>query len=572
MERLGKYILVERIASGGMAEVWRGASFGSSGFSRVLAIKRLHPHLSADPVITASMVQEAKLVSVLNHPNIVEVLDLGRAGGQHFIAMEYVSGRALSQVLVGALTSGVQLPAPFCVHVVTEALGGLHHAHTRTDSDGKPLNIIHRDVSPQNILVGYDGRVLLTDFGLAKAATSEDTTRVGRVKGKPGYLSPEVLKGQKADRRVDVYAMGVVLHELFTMRPMRARHEDRAILREVMAGGFPRFNEVGVDVPDAVAQVVYRALAPNPDERWPDAQSFRDALRDAAEAQGWSWSGVKTATFLAELFADEMAREAERETRIRKELERLAAEHAPELSRVARAAAGDDVGRSARRWALIAVPLILLSGVASAVAVRSWMSPPPQPAPPSPAPPPVATPAPPPQPPPAHRIIPVDTVPTGATVRLGDVVVGTTPTSITLEAGQPVQLHLELSGHDSVRQELTAEDAPPRLKFHLVERQAAPTPTVEGPSRPSRERPTRTTRAKEPQKREEGGFLSVASRPWANVIVDGRATGLFTPVVDLPISAGRHVVRLENPELKLSAQEIVVVKPGAKVRVVKALK
>jgi len=309
MEQFGRYILLERIAEGGMAEVFRAAVVGSAGFNKIVAIKRILPHLAKDESFVAMLVDEAKIAATLVHPNILQVMDLGDHKGVYFIAMEFVVGRSLDAVIHRAQQKGLSLPPEFCASVIRDALQGLNYAHKKTDSFGSPAGIIHRDISPQNIMVGYDGSVRLADFGIARAAERTTHTVTGSIKGKPGYMSPEQVMGRAIDHRLDIYAMGVVLHEMLCMQRMRKGGTDAQVLVVVASGAFPTFEQQGVTVDPALAQVVYKALALDPANRWADAHTFSSALDEVSRAQGWHCGPTQIAQLMQHLFAPEIERE-----------------------------------------------------------------------------------------------------------------------------------------------------------------------------------------------------------------------------------------------------------------------
>ena len=215
----GSYELLDRIAEGGMAEVWRARSRGVAGFEKTVVIKRVLPSLMAKPGFADLLVREAKIAARLSHPRIVQIFDLGEENGSYFIAMEYVNGRDLGQAMAyrgGARNEGLSLPLR--VWIVAEAAGALDHAHRRRGDEGRPLAIVHRDVSPQNILLGYEGEVKVADFGIARA----DEAGLGRgedpkiLRGKYAYMSPEQARGEPLDRRSDIFSLGIVLYELLT--------------------------------------------------------------------------------------------------------------------------------------------------------------------------------------------------------------------------------------------------------------------------------------------------------------------------------------------------------------------
>ena len=227
-DRFGQYEILEKIASGGMAELYKAKRTGVEGFQKIVAIKKILPHLADDEEFVTMFADEAKLAAQLNHPNIIHIYDLGKiqAGG-YFIAMEYVDGRDLRGRSSSRrhATLGVPLPVPLAVYIASKVASALDYAHRRRDAEGHELNIVHRDVSPQNILISYEGDIKLCDFGIAKAASKASKTQSGALKGKIQYMSPEQAWGKPIDRRSDLFSLGVVLHELLTgERLFRGRH------------------------------------------------------------------------------------------------------------------------------------------------------------------------------------------------------------------------------------------------------------------------------------------------------------------------------------------------------------
>ena len=230
--RFGKYLLLERIGRGGMAEVYRSKTFGAAGFVKECAIKKILTSLLDDDQFVRMFIDEAKLTAFLNHPNIVQVLDLGEIDGHLFIAMEYVAGKDLLDVLARSARRGIRIPVELTLHIATEMLKGLDFAHKARDSKGEPMGIVHRDVSPSNILISYDGQVKVGDFGIAKSQLQSSKTEVGTQKGKTGYMSPEQVTGGVIDRRSDLFAAAVILFEMLTMtRLFKAKNDLEVISR-----------------------------------------------------------------------------------------------------------------------------------------------------------------------------------------------------------------------------------------------------------------------------------------------------------------------------------------------------
>src|SRR5262245_13846810 len=213
MRAIGRYALHDSIASGGMATVHLGRAMGDAGFARVVAIKRLHPHFAKDPEFRAMLLDEARLLARVRHPNVVSTLDVVASDDDLFLVLEYVEGESLGRLLRAAAARGDRAPPSVIASIVIDLLHGLHAAHEATDERGVALGIVHRDVSRQNVMVGADGVARMVDFGVAKAAGRAQVTREGQVKGKLGYMAPEQLRGAELDRRADVYATSVVLWE-----------------------------------------------------------------------------------------------------------------------------------------------------------------------------------------------------------------------------------------------------------------------------------------------------------------------------------------------------------------------
>jgi serine/threonine-protein kinase len=280
--RLGRYQLLAPIASGGMASVHLARQTGQAGFSRTIAIKLLHRHLVEDPEFVAMFQDEARFAARIRHPNVVDVYDVEWVDGELIIVMEYVEGASLQSLIRSARAQGRELARGCLLRVMHDALRGLHAAHELCDDAGEPLGLVHRDVSPQNILVGVDGVARVTDFGVAKARGRATSTRTGMVKGKLHYLAPEQLRGQPIDRRVDCFAAGVVLWECLTDRPLfRADHEAETMM-QVLQKSIPPPSSYAPGLGIALDRVCLRALERDPARRFASAAAFAEALEQAA--------------------------------------------------------------------------------------------------------------------------------------------------------------------------------------------------------------------------------------------------------------------------------------------------
>jgi serine/threonine protein kinase len=275
--RLGRYVLVERIGQGGMAEVFLARAEGMRGFEKIVALKVIREQLVDDAHHIALLLDEARLAATLDHPGIVQVFDVGAHGDEHYLTMEYIHGRDLRQLLKAAHGRG-GMPLPLAVLVVHEVALALHYAHTRTSPDGRPLGIVHRDVSPSNIMVSFEGAVKLTDFGIAKITANTTQTRTGTFKGKFGYMSPEQCLQQDVDARSDVFSLGIVLYELTTSRRAFAGDNPFVTLNRTVEARYDPPESIVPDYPAELSRIVACALSADRDDRHPDAKALADTL------------------------------------------------------------------------------------------------------------------------------------------------------------------------------------------------------------------------------------------------------------------------------------------------------
>jgi len=276
----GPYLLLRRVAVGGMAEVFMAKQGGIGDFEKVVAVKRLLPHMARDQELVEMFIHEAKVVAVLSHPHIVQIFGLGKISGGYYIAMEYVHGRDLRTIRQRAEERGVGVPMDIAVFIGARIASALAYAHQKTDDGGRPLRIIHRDVSPQNILVSYDGCVKLTDFGIARAVTRASATVHGLLRGKLAYMSPEQAHG-KSSLRSDIFSIGAVLYELLTgQRPIQGDSE-KTLLQALRSPSIFSARSLNPRIPESLDQVLTRALSPDPDQRFHDALHLQRALETA---------------------------------------------------------------------------------------------------------------------------------------------------------------------------------------------------------------------------------------------------------------------------------------------------
>jgi eukaryotic-like serine/threonine-protein kinase len=278
MQVLGRYTIYGKIASGGMASVHFGRLRGGEGFARTVAIKRLHPHLAEDPEFRSTLIDEARMAARIHHPNVVPTLDVVSEDRELLVVMEYVYGESVSRLWRLELARGRRIPLPIVSAIAAGALQGLHAAHEAKNDRGLPLGLVHRDVSPQNILVGVDGLSRVIDFGVAKAAGRLQTTREGTVKGKVAYMAPEQIGSGHVTRRADVYAMGVVVWEMLTGKRLFQGDNEASIIVKVLAGGGEKPSRHAPNLPSELDALVMRALAPNADDRFATALEMAEAL------------------------------------------------------------------------------------------------------------------------------------------------------------------------------------------------------------------------------------------------------------------------------------------------------
>jgi len=276
---IGRYALYDRIAAGGMATVHLGRLLGPVGFARTVAIKRLHPHFAEDPEFVSMFLDEARLAARIRHPNVVPTLDVVAVEGELFLVMDYVQGESLSRLIRVAASRNGRMPPAMVATIMTGVLHGLHAAHEAKGERGEPLGIVHRDVSPQNVLVGTDGVARVLDFGVAKAAGRVQTTREGQLKGKLAYMAPEQIGGKVA-RTTDVYAASVVLWEALTGERLFVGESEAEVMKQVLKGRIVAPSQRAPDIPAALDAITMRGLDADPSKRFPTAGAMAVALED----------------------------------------------------------------------------------------------------------------------------------------------------------------------------------------------------------------------------------------------------------------------------------------------------
>ncbi|HVY49827.1 MAG TPA: serine/threonine-protein kinase, partial [Minicystis sp.] len=293
--RLDRYELIGEIASGGMATVFLARLAGVGGFQRFVAIKRLHPHLAEEQEFVEMFLDEARLAAGIHHPHVVPIREVGTSDSGYYLVMEYIEGDTLARIVARALSGGSAVPRPILLRIVLDALAGLHAAHELTDSTGQLVQLVHRDCSPQNILVGVDGCSRITDFGVARATARLSTTRADRLKGKLAYMAPEQAKGESdIDRRADVFSMGIVLWEVLAGKRLFKGEHEAATLSRVLLDPIPRLAKIAPEVPQLFDELCAKALDRDVAKRFQSAAEFADALERAGReaASGTTEIGV----------------------------------------------------------------------------------------------------------------------------------------------------------------------------------------------------------------------------------------------------------------------------------------
>jgi hypothetical protein len=613
-QTLGKYEVLQRLAAGGMAEIFLARMVGVLGFDKLVVIKRILPHLAQRTDFIEMFLDEARIATTLNHANIVATHEVGVHGKSYFMVMEYLAGEDV-RAIVRALqhqAAGARLPLEHALLVASSVAAGLHYAHEKRDRDGKPFDIVHRDVTPQNVIVTYDGAVKLLDFGIAKASNRINETRSGSFKGKVPYMSPEQCRGEPLDRRSDIFSLWILLHEMTLCRRLFRGETDFQILKQIAEGPITRPRDVDPSYDERLQAIVMKALERDPERRFQTARELQEALEERAHDLRMRLSPLALADYMRALFAEKVGAwerasadgdrqklEAHFATMAAEREADLAAEEAggglspvycdPPPSDVQLSSLPDDEraprrGR-ARLW------LALLAATA-AVAVGGWhyrgeivakLRARPAAAAlvvPSVAPTELPTPemnetatANQTAPVAATAMMEVTTNPAGATLVLdGKTMAEKSPARLPVAAGVAHTLLVRATGKAGVAQrfmldageEATMEIDLRKAAHAAVKRSshsshapavAAPAPTLEV-ARPAPP-PTPTPKVGE-------GTLVIASSPWCNVSVDGVAKG--TTPLNVKLKAGAHEVVLANSEFKIRRTLTVEIEPGQTVR------
>src|SRR5262245_19557445 len=340
----GKYYLLERINVGGMAEVFRAKAFGVEGFERLVAVKKILPNIAEDEEFIAMFIDEAKIAVQLQHANIAQIFDLGKVEDSFFIALEFVRGRDLRAMFDRVRQRGETMPMPQACFVVMQVCEGLDYAHNKRDGQGQELHLVHRDISPQNVLVGFEGEIKLIDFGIAKAAGKASKTQAGILKGKFGYMSPEQVRGLPIDRRSDIFSVGIVLYELLTGERLFMGESDFSTLEKVRNVEILPPSSYNKKIPPELEKLVLKALARDPEDRYQNAIDLHDDLQSFLYSVGEFYSRKDLAAWMKKTFAIEIEEDSAKLEQYRQVVPPMAASN-EQVSRRAAVGGGPPAGR-----------------------------------------------------------------------------------------------------------------------------------------------------------------------------------------------------------------------------------
>ncbi|HOX44922.1 MAG TPA: protein kinase [Myxococcota bacterium] len=515
--KLGRYVLEELLATGGMAEIYRALLPAPvEEASKILVIKRVLPHLARNREFIDLFLDEARISVPLSHGNIVQMFELGEEDGDYFLAMEYVRGRDLDSALQRLRAKGEVMPLALALHIAAGVADGLDYAHTFRDAADRPAGIVHRDVSPHNILLGYQGEVKITDFGIAKARSRLHQTSQGIIRGKACYLSPEQAESRPLDGRSDQFSLGAVLWELLTGRRAFEGDSEVASLERVRAAEAPPPSRLRPELPPAVDGIVARALARAPEERFPSCRALAVELRRVQAQVEAAAPSQGLGDFLRGLFAAEITREIRTRGAREQLLERLA----PAQRLAATSLSTDE---------------ILRMGTVDMQAPVAREVPPPRKL--------------------GHRLLPAVGVFGGLLALLALALrwIGwPPPTDLTQDAGAPLAQDagapLAEDAGAPLAEDAGAPDAGPAERTDA----AAPTPGDPAPS------PADAGAAIE----EPPGFLNLNASPWAFVELDGQRLPGETPLFRVRVAPGPHRLRFFNPKLRIERTQAITVRSG----------
>ena len=543
---VGRFTLVTTLAQGGMAEIWLARQTGLKGFAKLMVIKRMINALQDDPDSVEMFLTEARLAAQLAHPHVVQISELGEQGGSLYIVMEYLDGEDLAVVRRTGQKHGLPLLDHYSTRLVAMAAEGLHYAHTLVGLDGKPLRIVHRDVSPQNLIVTFDGSVKVVDFGIAKPSSQH--TNSGKLKGKLAYMSPEQARGEPLDARSDVFSLGIVLFELVARTRLLPKMNDLELL--TFMGGtqdLPKPSERRADIPEGLEAIIVKAMQRRKEDRFQSARELQEALEEWMRKAGKSPSSGELADYLRTLFAKRIH---ERRQLIEAALSAdLTPSSAAHLQRLAQGEGSSSRSRTratgSRSRGLVAGVVALslvVGGLGVAVAKRASAA----------EETPVVVDAPakgtatarPPAVPPAPKpsSLVIDSMPRGATLVVDGVERGVAPVTLDKVDKGEHQIEAKLEGYSPATRTVNVEREGDRLMVEVA-LLALPAP---GPTDPPKTDPKKVKTPTRPAVA-AAGKLTLKTTPWTQVYLGKKKLG-DTPLVEVPLPAGRHTLRLVSPE------------------------
>jgi len=533
-----------------MAEIWLARQSGLKGFEKLVVIKRMVNALENNPEYIDMFLTEARLAAQLTHANVVQIYELGEEAGSLYIVMEYLDGEDLSVVRRTGQKHGLPLLDHYSAKLISMAAEGLHYAHTRTGIDGKALGIVHRDVSPQNLIATFDGGLKVVDFGIAKAAAQ--VTNSGKLKGKLAYMSPEQARGEPLDGRSDVYSLGIVLFELITRTRLLPRMNDLELL--TLMGStepLPRPSERRADVPPGLEAIVLKAMARKKEQRFHTAREMHEALEAWLRGSGKVASAGDLADYLRLVFTRRIHERRQLiETAMSTDLTPSSARHLSELAARQRKGTGSSASHSTTgrqdglpRVAVVALVVLSVVVVAIGAAIVKRMSDAAdQPVPPRVAPPAVVVVR---QPPAVPPVLVVETVPAGAALTIDGQEQGASPRTFESLGIGSHQVVANLEGYQSASKTVTLANPGERVMVDLALLPVPPPVVTPPPVDPVKPPVTRPPPKKKPV--EAPGKLTLKTTPWSTVYLGKKKLG-DTPLLNVPLPPGKHTLRLVNPD------------------------
>lgn len=533
----GKYTLMAKIGHGGMAEVYVAVATGIAGFQKLAVVKRIHPQLLEDAEFTHMFMDEARLAARLSHPNVVETYDVGEHDGIPFIAMEYMEGAPLDRIVKAVQRREERFDVPLAASLMIEVLRGLHYAHEVKDYSGKAIGVVHRDISPSNVFLTYQGEVKVIDFGIAKASTKLAETRTGQIKGKLSYMAPEQARGRGVDRRSDIWAVGVMLYEMCVGERLFKRDSEIETLQELLAADIDQLLEPGQGViPPPVLEVIRKSLQRDLNARWATAEEMSTELRKAldglgirpADLGGYASELLKGRVDAQRAAVADLLRQVESSGRVDVTAP-ASSDHpmaptrteVPQPSAPAPAAPAPRRRSSVARSGMAAAILVLAVAVGGLAAITTSEKRDDLPA--------EATPAGTVEPPPP----PSAAEPPGSSGAVAPAA----------ETRQP-------DGESTAREDEEREQLDPALPIsgsRATARRRRPTQRVQRDVRPAET--AMESQPEEPPAEPTGapGYLTLVTTPWSEVFIGNRSLGT-TPLARVQVPSGTHTFRLRNPE------------------------